>query len=357
MLSTVVAARSHRTLLSLTHRRLDRSSDEPGPASSSGSADSPAGGARKKSSLDVDKVEKILRGLQSAVEARAPPQLPACAPSRRWMRATEVTETSRFAPPPAPLFCQDERKAIKGERFLEMLVSLGGFKGTIAVVLAKLLNIDPFGNLHWDPTDVAVGCAKHTQADEFASPAQSTATGREVLPCVCSLTQTFVVSRRGLSRMALILPILVTDALLMLPEWSAEPRARRTQLRTTLAHALARVSSAPCARRRGPSRVASISHKIPHLPTSRFSPPGGGARDKKKRELDTPEAMREALEELKEARLCSRDGASGLSPCHARVPTAPSSSWQRGCFRACPSLLFVDSNDVSVRSRWPSPCP
>lgn len=175
----------------------------------------------------MDKVERILRGLQSAMEARA-----ARAPSRPSPRPLLCQNHHSLSATHLPLSHptpQDERKAIKGERFLELLVSLGGVQGTLAVVAAKLLNLDPFGNFHWDSTDVAVGRAPgpgpRTPSRLAPLPCQRVSAG----PGVCAGARlsrcTVCCFPPCQRRMALILPILVTDALIMLPEWPADPRA------------------------------------------------------------------------------------------------------------------------------------
>ena len=62
------------------------------------------------------------------------------------------------------------------QRFLVLLVTTGGIKGTLAVAGAWLLHLDPFGNFHASASDAALG-------------------------------------------LALISPVIAVDALLMLPEW------------------------------------------------------------------------------------------------------------------------------------------
>lgn len=69
-------------------------------------------------------------------------------------------------------------QSITLQRFLALLVNLGGIKGTLAVVGAAALHLDPFGGFRWDGADVALG-------------------------------------------LALASPILILDAALMVPAWEA----------------------------------------------------------------------------------------------------------------------------------------
>ena len=51
---------------------------------------------------------------------------------------------------------QNAQKSLSSKQFLTALVSNGGLKGTLALLIAKLIGVDPFGNFHWSADDVAL---------------------------------------------------------------------------------------------------------------------------------------------------------------------------------------------------------
>ena len=66
-----------------------------------------------------------------------------------------------MTPPNAPQqdLRDDIRDKFSARVFISLLVQLGGLKGSLAVGVAYLIGVDPFGNFALSPTDVGIGRA------------------------------------------------------------------------------------------------------------------------------------------------------------------------------------------------------